>query len=183
MRRARPHRCPGQESPSAMRSPFSIAAVARLRLCRGRLAPSMPLDWRQPQPSPRRAGSRVDSCQKIPRFCNHRTPHAHSTIIMPEGSNMITSLQARHGLFAALLALAQVACAAQPPVAGAPAYDPEARLAELGIELPASSPPVANYVPAVRSGNLVFRSEEHTSELQSLMRNSYAVFCLKKKKQ
>src|SRR3546814_1025659 len=28
-----------------------------------------------------------------------------------------------------------------------------------------------------------YRSEEHTSELQSLMRNSYAVFCLKKKKQ
>src|SRR3546814_10001185 len=31
--------------------------------------------------------------------------------------------------------------------------------------------------PAPRSG----RSEEHTSELQSLMRTSYAVFCLKKK--
>src|SRR3546814_64342 len=29
---------------------------------------------------------------------------------------------------------------------------------------------------------VVFRSEEHTSELQSLMRISYAVFCLKKKK-
>src|SRR3546814_3407130 len=28
----------------------------------------------------------------------------------------------------------------------------------------------------------VVRSEEHTSELQSLMRTSYAVFCLKKKK-
>src|SRR3546814_1610303 len=28
---------------------------------------------------------------------------------------------------------------------------------------------------------LDWRSEEHTSELQSLMRNSYAVFCLKKK--
>src|SRR3546814_9712050 len=28
----------------------------------------------------------------------------------------------------------------------------------------------------------IFRSEEHTSELQSLMRISYAVFCLKKKK-
>src|SRR3546814_8447935 len=28
-----------------------------------------------------------------------------------------------------------------------------------------------------------WRSEEHTSELQSLMRTSYAVFCLKKKKQ
>src|SRR3546814_10242897 len=30
--------------------------------------------------------------------------------------------------------------------------------------------------------NLRWRSEEHTSELQSLMRISYAVFCLKKKK-
>src|SRR3546814_6261448 len=29
----------------------------------------------------------------------------------------------------------------------------------------------------------LFRSEEHTSELQSLMRISYAVFCLKKKQQ
>src|SRR3546814_3232858 len=28
----------------------------------------------------------------------------------------------------------------------------------------------------------IYRSEEHTSELQSLMRISYAVFCLKKKK-
>src|SRR3546814_9255232 len=34
----------------------------------------------------------------------------------------------------------------------------------------------------VRSNNgKVVRSEEHTSELQSLMRISYAVFCLKKK--
>src|SRR3546814_8170903 len=32
------------------------------------------------------------------------------------------------------------------------------------------------------SGRIFRRSEEHTSELQSLMRNSYAVFCLKKKK-
>src|SRR3546814_2589258 len=32
------------------------------------------------------------------------------------------------------------------------------------------------------TGNAAFRSEEHTSELQSLMRISYAVFCLKKKK-
>src|SRR3546814_4975516 len=30
---------------------------------------------------------------------------------------------------------------------------------------------------------VLFRSEEHTSELQSLMRISYAVFCLKKKRQ
>src|SRR3546814_6346285 len=34
----------------------------------------------------------------------------------------------------------------------------------------------------VRSFHVKSRSEEHTSELQSLMRISYAVFCLKKKK-
>src|SRR3546814_6231593 len=32
-----------------------------------------------------------------------------------------------------------------------------------------------------RENGFDIRSEEHTSELQSLMRNSYAVFCLKKK--
>src|SRR3546814_7069414 len=37
--------------------------------------------------------------------------------------------------------------------------------------------------PRPRSQGSFFRSEEHTSELQSLMRISYAVFCLKKKKQ
>src|SRR3546814_10603301 len=35
----------------------------------------------------------------------------------------------------------------------------------------------------VMNGGRILRSEEHTSELQSLMRISYAVFCLKKKKQ
>src|SRR3546814_2377740 len=33
----------------------------------------------------------------------------------------------------------------------------------------------------IQSGTRDLRSEEHTSELQSLMRISYAVFCLKKK--
>src|SRR3546814_2215601 len=37
-------------------------------------------------------------------------------------------------------------------------------------------------LPTPRSRPRSPRSEEHTSELQSLMRNSYAVFCLKKKK-
>src|SRR3546814_5031038 len=36
---------------------------------------------------------------------------------------------------------------------------------------------------AINAQDSVARSEEHTSELQSLMRISYAVFCLKKKKQ
>src|SRR3546814_7566078 len=37
--------------------------------------------------------------------------------------------------------------------------------------------------PVWKAGHAARRSEEHTSELQSLMRISYAVFCLKKKKQ
>src|SRR3546814_5199538 len=37
--------------------------------------------------------------------------------------------------------------------------------------------------PRNRTGADGVRSEEHTSELQSLMRISYAVFCLKKKKE
>src|SRR3546814_3574426 len=37
-------------------------------------------------------------------------------------------------------------------------------------------------IEQIDAGRVVVRSEEHTSELQSLMRISYAVFCLKKKK-
>src|SRR3546814_3744566 len=38
------------------------------------------------------------------------------------------------------------------------------------------------WVGAAAALGLIARSEEHTSELQSLMRTSYAVFCLKKKR-
>src|SRR3546814_1581138 len=49
--------------------------------------------------------------------------------------------------------------------------------------LVAAAGKVAAYPPAFRASyRRVARSEEHTSELQSLMRISYAVFCLKKKK-
>src|SRR3546814_5255247 len=37
--------------------------------------------------------------------------------------------------------------------------------------------------PGIFEGLVLLRSEEHTSELQSLMRISYAVFCLKKTRQ
>ena len=53
---------------------------------------------------------------------------------------------------ACLLLLSLAACATPP----APRPDPEKRLAELGITLPPVSAPIANYVNAVRSGNLVF---------------------------
>jgi enamine deaminase RidA (YjgF/YER057c/UK114 family) len=43
-------------------------------------------------------------------------------------------------------------------IVNAPAPSPEARLRELGIELPAPPPPVANYIGAVRVGELLFVS-------------------------
>src|SRR3546814_1752813 len=42
---------------------------------------------------------------------------------------------------------------------------------------------LARLIDQVETEGLDFRSEEHTSELQSLMRISYAVFCLKKNTQ
>src|SRR3546814_1380965 len=41
----------------------------------------------------------------------------------------------------------------------------------------------AEHAVTAETDHGIGRSEEHTSELQSLMRISYAVFCLKKKKQ
>src|SRR3546814_6611899 len=46
----------------------------------------------------------------------------------------------------------------------------------------AAAHPDFSYRPETGEELYHSRSEEHTSELQSLMRNSYAVFCLKKKK-
>src|SRR3546814_6108622 len=52
--------------------------------------------------------------------------------------------------------------------------------AGLAMRATGSNPRMARS-QGVATGNRVLRSEEHTSELQSLMRISYAVFCLKKK--
>src|SRR3546814_1787015 len=54
------------------------------------------------------------------------------------------------------------------------------------LPIPVGSAPAAlepTYVQRFASSASSTRSEEHTSELQSLMRISYAVFCLKKKKE
>src|SRR3546814_8167721 len=52
-----------------------------------------------------------------------------------------------------------------------------------GINIYLALPPVGQIRHVGEFNPDVFRSEEHTSELQSLMRISYAVFCLKNKKQ
>src|SRR3546814_5352382 len=66
-----------------------------------------------------------------------------------------------------------------PPMTVHPAFPVD------GAPAPAASAPLTVRVvdPLSLSDELAAaRSEEHTSELQSLMRISYAVFCLKKKK-
>src|SRR3546814_2009010 len=64
-------------------------------------------------------------------------------------------------------------------------------LYDCGVIRPAVAAPARRERPGVNgpartccleSGGYPYRSEEHTSELQSLMRISYAVFCLKKNK-
>src|SRR3546814_5002449 len=60
--------------------------------------------------------------------------------------------------------------------AGQPVVD-----AEL-VDVAGDRDQIAEHRVAHRRRDFGVRSEEHTSELQSLMRISYAVFCLKKKK-
>lgn len=57
----------------------------------------------------------------------------------------------RHTLAALALALLVAA-----PLGAQSATTPEQKLDALGLKLPATSSPVANYVPAVRSGSLIF---------------------------
>jgi len=63
-----------------------------------------------------------------------------------------SNLRRRHPLLLGVLTL----MVAVPAAAAQGAVDPEARLAELGLELPPVYTPHANYLRAVRTGNLVF---------------------------
>src|SRR3546814_1604350 len=86
----------------------------------------------------------------------------------------------------AIVIVAQIAVVAQELVdqiaVGAVKLNPvEARLLRIFGRLDIIGDHARNLVEPQRPGFLQ-GSEEHTSELQSLMRISYAVFCLKKKK-
>src|SRR3546814_7652013 len=75
--------------------------------------------------------------------------------------------------FGAMAALAGCIPSVAPPMAPSPPPQPDRSYPDYRQDVTTSpSPP-----PAWETN----RSEEHTSELQSLMRISYAVFCLKKK--
>src|SRR3546814_2271191 len=88
----------------------------------------------------------------------------------------------RVGLRGSLAALPHLAAAGQPGGAHDRILIRRGKCGEADGHLPA----VGGIGAAFRAAALVLdrrgRSEEHTSELQSLMRISYAVFCLKKKK-
>src|SRR3546814_4912552 len=71
-------------------------------------------------------------------------------------------------------------------IAGRQPHDKTRPQGAVAIGEPAARPVMRGRHHHVDSGldrDAASRSEEHTSELQSLMRISYAVFCLKKKKQ
>src|SRR3546814_1495883 len=55
------------------------------------------------------------------------------------------------------------------------------KVAKRVADYPHDTRMIAAYAKLARASATQFRSEEHTSALQSLMRISYAVFCLKKK--
>src|SRR3546814_10271257 len=82
----------------------------------------------------------------------------------PFGGRVELRLRLRSGVAASIHVGIQAACEAAFGTAGA--YRPLALVLRGVVDQPVDQPD---------------RSEEHTSELQSLMRISYAVFCLKKK--
>src|SRR3546814_10908845 len=68
------------------------------------------------------------------------------------------------------------------PSQAGPAAPPSSRYRDSTASARGSCQSVLRSPAGVQPATLALRSEEHTSELQSLMRISYAVFCLKKKK-
>src|SRR3546814_5318686 len=76
---------------------------------------------------------------------------------------------------------AWVPCKRSAPLAGRIRIRPDAPCASAVGRGSDTRGDVLNWAATPDSSTDEERSEEHTSELQSLMRNSYAVFCLKKK--
>src|SRR3546814_3167493 len=71
--------------------------------------------------------------------------------------------------------------AAKAPPKKKPAAKPATPVKRKTAAKPAAKPTSAKRGAPVAKPKAAARSEEHTSELQSLMRISYAVFCLQKK--
>src|SRR3546814_3957527 len=96
----------------------------------------------------------------------------------PDGNQVVMSL-ARNGvtdIYRMDLRTRQVTqLTNSPSIDTSPSYSPDGTQITFNSDRGGTQQP---YVMAANGG----RSEEHTSELQSLMRISYAVFCMKKNK-
>src|SRR3546814_6015956 len=93
-------------------------------------------------------------------------------------------LAGRPMLFHLLDSVAALDPERQVVVAGARREQVESALAGLDVKLVTQEPQLGTAHAVLQAKGVLAgfdRSEEHTSELQSLMRISYAVFCLKKK--
>src|SRR3546814_1158682 len=99
-------------------------------------------------------------------------PAAEVTTTSPPALSVVTALPPGS------VAAASVTFAASSKISS-PADSAAASIAPFADAITMSAP-LPSPTPIVKLG-LPDRSEEHTSELQSLMRISYAVFCLKKK--
>src|SRR3546814_1561304 len=110
-----------------------------------------------------------------------RPGDAHAAVKMPHGSPVSNNeLRRLRGCRAGAAGAAGFeGCQAQRGGDGRTAFPWSASEARSAAGAKASAPGAAEKKRVAPKGN---RSEEHTSELQSLMRISYAVFCLKKKK-
>src|SRR3546814_19339791 len=106
-----------------------------------------------------------------PRSTRTDTPFPYTTLCRSVVGRLEGQRAAEHRRFAAI---------------GIPIVDDPARMVRIDRRIVhAVDPAAVTAMPAADAeADLVLhdRSEEHTSELQSLMRISYAVFCLKKKK-
>src|SRR3546814_9939174 len=114
-----------------------------------------------------------------------RRAHADVDLFVEQDRNLVVDLGPRDVEFGAAVIGPAVIDARGAPIFGDPdveifeiaAVEHDALRIDLGI-----ADALGDVETKVAAGH-EYRSEEHTSELQSLMRISYAVFCLKKKKQ
>src|SRR3546814_4426544 len=118
------------------------------------------------------------------RYKTCRVPRAHDAFATASLPKLALPPEAPTGIIVPIRMLEKLAL--PPTRERALGQDPsavEGILSRHRLRDQGSHGPLRPRIPRQRDGPLrkVARSEEHTSELQSLMRISYAVFCLKKK--
>src|SRR3546814_1132229 len=119
-------------------------------------------------------------CQRFPRTADAGLAHApkQQPYVADHDRHQRHHLEHRHAI-AAVAAHAPVQH--QPAADDAHHHDPEQHPDQSDVQAHVAVEDVAELMRDHALQLVAVRSEEHTSELQSLMRISYAVFCLKKK--